>query len=97
MEIARTKKKNPSPSQVKTPIGEIRTILGGIMMGGSSKSLRKAYMREVNSIHYHLPSSKTPRRDDPDISFSERDARGIRQPYDDPLVVMLRIEGYNIH
>ena len=28
--------------------------------------------------------------------FSEEDARGIRQPHDDPLVVMIMIEGFNI-
>ena len=67
------------------------------MIRGPSKSLRKAYMREVNSVHYCLPSSKAPKRDNLDISFSKRDAKGIRQPHDDPLVIMLRIEEYNIH
>jgi len=62
----------------------------------SSKSLRKAYIREVNNIHSRFPSSKALRRDNPYISFSERDVRGIKQPYDDPLVIMLRIKKYNI-
>ena len=30
-----------------------------------------------------------------DIVFSERDTRGVKQPNDDPLVLMLAIEGYN--
>ena len=27
--------------------------------------------------------------------FSEKDARGVKQPYDDLLVIMLTIEGFN--
>ncbi|XP_075655023.1 uncharacterized protein LOC142625217 [Castanea sativa] len=38
-----------------------------------------------------------PRSDEPDIVFSKRDGRGIRQPHDDPLVIMLRVEEFNIH
>ena len=40
---------------------------------------------------------KMPRNDEPDIVFSERDGRGIRQPHDDPLVIMLKVEEFNIH
>lgn len=40
---------------------------------------------------------KTPRNDKFDIVFSKRDGRGIRQPYNDPLVIMLRVEEFNIH
>jgi len=29
------------------------------------------------------------------MSFSEEDARGVKQPHDDPLVIMLTIEGFN--
>ena len=29
------------------------------------------------------------------MSFSEEDARGVKQPRDDPLVIMLTIEGFN--
>ena len=30
-----------------------------------------------------------------DILFSEEDARGVKQPHDDSLVIMLMIEGFN--
>ena len=30
-----------------------------------------------------------------DILFSEEYARGMKQPHDDPLVIMLMIEGFN--
>ena len=29
------------------------------------------------------------------MCFSEKDARGVKQPYDDPLVIMLVIKGFN--
>ena len=32
---------------------------------------------------------------DKDILFSEEDARDVKQPYDDPLVIILMIEGFN--
>ena len=35
------------------------------------------------------------RRIDQDMSFNEADARGVRQPHNDPLVIMLTIEGFN--
>ena len=35
------------------------------------------------------------RRTDQDMSFNEANARGVKQPYNDPLVIMLNIEGFN--
>ena len=35
----------------KTPVGEIRMISRGLVIGRSSKSLKKTYASEVNSIH----------------------------------------------
>ena len=32
---------------------------------------------------------------DQDMYFSEEDARGVKQPYDDPLVIMITIKGFN--
>ena len=40
---------------------------------------------------------KMPRNDEPDIIFSERDDRNIRQSHHDPLVIMLRVEEFNIY
>ena len=35
------------------------------------------------------------RRTNQDMSFNEVDARGVKQPHNDPLVIMLNIEGFN--
>ena len=40
---------------------------------------------------------KVPKNDEPDIVFLERDIRSIRQTHDDSLVIMLRVEEFNIH
>ena len=66
-------------------------------MGGSSKPLKKAYVRELNSVYSWFPPSKTPRYNKLDIVFSEKDARGIRQPHNDLLVIMLKMEEFNMH
>ena len=74
-------------------IGEIKTIMGGLSTRRSFRSLKKAYQRQVNSVH-RIPPFKQ-RRTDQDMFFSEEDVRGVKQPHDDPLVIMLTIEGFN--
>lgn len=76
-------------------VGEIRTITGGSIVGGSYKSLRKAVQRQVNSIHVNHPKVKHHRIGNDDIVFFEQDVKGIKQPHNDPLVIMLIIEGFN--
>ena len=77
----------------QTALGEIKTITGGPTSGGSFRSLKKSYQRQVNSVH-GLPPLKY-RRTSQDICFSEEDARGVKQPHDDHLVIMILIEGFN--
>nr|XP_023904442.1 uncharacterized protein LOC112016163 [Quercus suber] len=74
-------------------IGEIQTIAGGPMAGGSFRSLKKAYQRQVNSVHITPPLKQ--RRTNQDMIFNEGDARGVKQPHNDPLVITLTIEGFN--
>ena len=69
-------------------IGEIKTIIGG-----SFKSLKKTCQRQVNSVHMIPPFKQ--KRTDQDISFNEADVRGVKQSHNDPLVIMLTIEGFN--
>ena len=40
---------------------------------------------------------KVPKNDEPNIVFLERDCCGIRQPHNDPLVIILKVEEFNIH
>ena len=35
--------------------------------------------------------------DEPDIIFSGKDAQGVKQPHYDPLVILLKIENFNLH
>ena len=42
-----------------------------------------------------MPSSKHKKREAIDMVFSEEDARGVKQPYGDPLVIMLMIGRFN--
>ena len=39
--------------------------------------------------------TKYSRTEAEDIVFLEHDTKGVKQPNDDPLVIMLAIEGYN--
>ena len=41
-----------------------------------------------------IPSFKQ-RQTDRDLSFNEDDVKGVKQPHNDPLVIMLTIKGFN--
>ena len=38
-----------------------------------------------------------PRYSESNIAFSKKNTRGVRQPHDDPLVIMLRMEEFNMY
>ncbi|XP_030945784.1 uncharacterized protein LOC115970265 [Quercus lobata] len=82
----------PQP-RPQSALGEIKTIAGGPTTRGSFKSLRKSYQRQVNSVH-NIPLLKQ-RQTNGDMYFSEEDARSVKQPHDDPLVIMIMIKGFN--
>ena len=96
----REKSENPPIDEDKSynhpqnVIGEIKTIAGGPFTGGSFKSFKKSQQRLMNSVNGINPL-KQRKRTTMDILFSEEDARGVKQPHDDPLVIMLMIEGFN--
>lgn len=78
----------------KSAIGEIRMINGGQTIGGSFKSLKKSQQRHVNSVHT-TPPLKHRKRESMDMVFSGEDTWKVKQPRDDPLVIILIIEGFN--
>ena len=47
----------------------------------------------MNSVHTIPPFKQ--QRTDRDMSFNEGDVRGVKQPHNDPLVIMLNREGFN--
>lgn len=42
-----------------------------------------------------MPPSKHRKREAMDMVFSEEDAKRVKQPHDNPLVIMLMIEWFN--
>ena len=71
-------------------------ITGEPVSGGSYKSLRRTYQRQINSVHIKHPSAKYRHSKNDNIIFSKRDASGIKQPHDNPFVITLEIEGFNM-
>ena len=67
------------------PNGRINSTARGFSGGRLSSNIRK---RDVHSIHTGI--------EHPDIIFTIRDFEGIQHHEDDPMVVMLRIVGYNV-
>ena len=80
-------------NHLQSVIGEIKTITGGPSTRGFFRSLKKSQQRQVINIH-RIPPLKQ-RRTNKDILFLEEDVRSVKQPHDDPLVIMLMIEGFN--
>jgi hypothetical protein len=76
------------------PVGEIQTIIGGPASGGTLRASKKSYARQIHNILVVQRPPKNVRLDDQIISFSEEDARGTHQPYDDALVITMNIAGF---
>ncbi|XP_059627710.1 uncharacterized protein LOC132270548 [Cornus florida] len=82
--------------------GEIKVISGGFAGGGETSSARKAHARrirsfsEVNEVGMTSPPTKLPRVEEPVITFSEEDDKGIHQPHDDLLVVSMVVANFTV-
>ena len=71
--------------------------VGGTATTGSSKKARKTYLRMVQNVQLTSSIPKIARRESPIIGFSEENARCLHHPYDDALVVSIRVGDYNVH
>ncbi|XP_059638538.1 uncharacterized protein LOC132280801 [Cornus florida] len=84
------------------PMGEIKVISGGFAGGGETSSAWKAHARriqsfsEVNEVGMTSPPTKLPRVEEPVITFSKEDDKGIHQPHDDPLVVSMVVANFTV-
>ncbi|XP_059654814.1 uncharacterized protein LOC132301590 [Cornus florida] len=84
------------------PMGEIKVISSGFAGGGETSSAWRAHARrirsfsEVNEVGMTSPPTKLPRVEEPVITFSEEDDKGIHQPHDDPLVVSMVIANFTV-
>ena len=72
-------------------------IVGGIAATGLSKKARKTYLRMIQNIQLTGSMPKMTRMDNLVIGFSEEDTRRLHHPYDDALVVSVRVGDYNMH
>ncbi|KAK3032015.1 hypothetical protein RJ639_036389 [Escallonia herrerae] len=75
--------------------GVINTISGRIAEGGSSEQGRKAYAREVLTTMGPL-AKRQKMEPAPAISFYDEDVGDTKTPHDDPLVVTLRVESFDM-
>uniref|UniRef100_A0A2N9GXI9 Uncharacterized protein n=1 Tax=Fagus sylvatica TaxID=28930 RepID=A0A2N9GXI9_FAGSY len=66
-----------------------------IEKGGTSRSSRKAYARQIYNVLVTQKSNKKPRVEDLPITFTEEDACKVFHPHDDALVVTMEIAGYS--
>ncbi|KAK3038135.1 hypothetical protein RJ639_029589 [Escallonia herrerae] len=70
----------------------INTISGGLSAGGTSRSARKAYARQVNLTQGPAKRPKAPAT----IRFDDTDLEEVIIPHDDAFVVSLQIDAYVI-
>ena len=72
-------------------------IVGGTVTTNSSKKARKTYLRMVQNVQLTGSVPKIARRESPIIGFLEEDVKHLHHPYDDALVVNVRVRDYNVH
>ena len=79
----------------RAPPKEIRVIVWGNTMAGSSKKAWKTYLCMVQRVQISGWLPKVTRVNSPTINSSEENARWLHHPHDDTLVINLSIVGFN--
>lgn len=92
--------RDPKPNwraeeRLRAPLKEIRVIVGGNMMVGSSKKVRKTYLRMVQSVQTSRRLLKSTKIDSLAINFIEEDVRRLHHLHDNALVISLSIANFN--
>ena len=64
---------------------------------GSTKKVRKTYLRLVQNVQLMSSVPKMARMDNPIIRFSKEDTRRLHHPHDDALIVSIQVGDYNTH
>ncbi|XP_057432420.1 uncharacterized protein LOC130725187 [Lotus japonicus] len=78
---------------LEPPVGTINRIVGGFGGGGVTASARRRHARVVTSVQqYETPFGFQ----HPDIVISTADFEGVKTHKDDPIVVMIRINSFNV-
>ncbi|KAK3017633.1 hypothetical protein RJ639_003659 [Escallonia herrerae] len=75
--------------------GTINTIYGGLAVGGLSGQARKAYAREM-CITSQPPNKKQKTIPVATITFFDDDSKDIKTPHDDPLVITIKAENFDV-
>ncbi|KAB1201111.1 hypothetical protein CJ030_MR0G005049 [Morella rubra] len=76
--------------------GEIRVISRVLAVGGSSKSSRKTYVRQLLVAKINSGSQHPASGEEKPITFTKKDIAGIEYPQDDTLVIDAMIGNYKI-
>ena len=71
----------------RSPLGEIRVIIGGSSAGQSSKS-RKTYLKVVQNVQLSGRSPRMRTTDEQAITFMDEDAERVHHPHDDALLLL---------
>ena len=77
----------------RPPLGEIRVIIGGTLIGQHSKS-RKMYLKVVQNVQLSRRSPRMRITDEQAITFTNKDAERIHHPHDDVIVITFLIANY---
>ena len=77
----------------RPPLGEIRVINRGTLVGQNSKS-KKTYLKVVQNVQLSGRSLKMRGIDEPTISFTDEEVERIHHSHDDAIVITLLIADY---
>ncbi|XP_057432518.1 uncharacterized protein LOC130725292 [Lotus japonicus] len=95
-ETLTTRRKGPEETfdkDLKPLVGTVNTIVGGFGGGGDTPSARRRHARAVASVQEYVTSFGFRH---PDIVISSADFQGIKTNRDDHVVIMVRINSFNV-